>query len=334
NCINYINIDIPIYYRYVDDTLLAIPQKEIKKVFDTFNSYHSRIKFTLEKSIDGWINFLDVKLCIENERILFDIFKKPTNSGRYLNYHSNHSLCHKKGVVTSLFDRILLLSHPKFHIKNIQELINTSTNNGYPFDFLFASINNIIKSFIHSENNDINLHNNDTYANKKFFSVPYHNNVSEKFKKIFGVDSEIKIAYKPINSLNQIIKLGKDKLDKFDNTNVVYKIDCLNCDRSYVGQTKRNLKTRIKGHRADIKKLHNKSVVSKHQMECNHTMDWDNVHILDNEPSYMKRSISEMIFIKKQLNGLNLQSDTKKFPENYITTLLNHPRHPTVDSHS
>ncbi|KYM96993.1 hypothetical protein ALC62_12327, partial [Cyphomyrmex costatus] len=243
-------------------------------------------------------------------------------------------VCHKKGVITSLFDRILLLSHPKFHIKNIHELIITLTNNGYPLDFLFASINNRIKSFIHSQNND-NTHNKDTYANrKKFFCVPYHNKVSEKFKGIFGVDSEIKIAYKPINSLNQIIKLGKDKLDKFNNTNVVYKIDCLNCDCSYVGQTKRNLKTRIKEHKADLKKLQNKSVVSKHQIEYNHTMDWDNVHILDNEPSYIKRSISEMIFIKKQLNGLNLQSDTERFPENYITTLLNHPYHPTLVSYS
>ncbi|KYN50277.1 hypothetical protein ALC62_09186 [Cyphomyrmex costatus] len=158
--------------------------------------------------------------------------------------------------------------------------------------------------------------------------------VSRYGERIFGVDSEIKIAYKPINSLNQIIKLGKDKLDKLNNTNVVYKIDCLNCDCSYVGQTKRNLKTRIKEHRADLKKIQNKSVVSKHQMGYNHTMDWDNVHILDNEPSYMKRSISEMIFIKKQLNDLNLQSDTEKFPENYITTLLNHSHHPTLVSHS
>ncbi|KAG5329092.1 COX1 oxidase, partial [Acromyrmex heyeri] len=47
--------------------------------------------------------------------IIFDIYKKPTNSGRYLNYFSNHPLVHKRGVIIGQLDRILFLSHPKFH---------------------------------------------------------------------------------------------------------------------------------------------------------------------------------------------------------------------------
>jgi len=33
---------------------------------------------------------------------------------------------------------------------------------------------------------------------------------------------------------------------------IVYKIGCLDCDATYVGQTKRQLGTRIKEHVADI----------------------------------------------------------------------------------
>jgi len=43
----------------------------------------------------------------------------------------------------------------------------------------------------------------------------------------------------------------------------------------------------------------------------------EQVKILDREPSYNKRLTSEMIFIKRQKNGLNLQSDTKSLPEIY-----------------
>jgi len=58
---------------------------------------HERIKFIVEYGDNGVINFLDVKLLIENERIIFDNYRKPTNSGRYLNYFSNHPVETQKG---------------------------------------------------------------------------------------------------------------------------------------------------------------------------------------------------------------------------------------------
>ncbi|KYN11367.1 hypothetical protein ALC57_16480, partial [Trachymyrmex cornetzi] len=82
--------------------------------------------------------------------------------------------------------------------------------------------------------------------------------------------------------------MGKDKLDKIDNSNVVYKINCCNCDCSYVGQTKRKLKTRIKEHKADIRKSNNHSVVSLHQLQYGHQIDWENINILDSERLFYK----------------------------------------------
>jgi len=59
---------------------------------------------------DEDINFLDVKLIIEDGKIIFDIFKKSTNSDRnYLNFNSNYLTYHKK-VIIDQFDRILFLS--------------------------------------------------------------------------------------------------------------------------------------------------------------------------------------------------------------------------------
>jgi len=39
-----------------------------------------------------------------------------------------------------------------------------------------------------------------------------------------------------------------------EQCDVLYKISCLNCDSSYIGQIKRKVKTRIKEHKANIKK--------------------------------------------------------------------------------
>jgi len=68
----------------------------------------------MEVSEGNQINFLDVTLIVESEVIRFDLYRKPTNSGRYLNFFSNHPVEYKKGVILSLFDRTLLLSHPMF----------------------------------------------------------------------------------------------------------------------------------------------------------------------------------------------------------------------------
>ena len=61
------------------------------------------------------------------------------------------------------------------------------------------------------------------------------------------------------------------------------------------------------------------SVVSLYQANYKHNLNWDNIQILDSEPSFQKRLISEMIFIKKQTMSLNKQGD--RLPDIYFPTL-------------
>ncbi|XP_039312024.1 uncharacterized protein LOC113003590 [Solenopsis invicta] len=106
------------YCRYVDDIILAAPAKSLSDILDTFNSLHERLQFTMEREIEGKISFLDVMLINVNNRIIFDQYSKPTFSGRYLNFFSHHPLCHKKGIIFGMVDKLLLLSHPQFHHSN------------------------------------------------------------------------------------------------------------------------------------------------------------------------------------------------------------------------
>jgi len=52
-------------------------------------------------------------------------------------------------------------------------------------------------------------------------------------------------------------------------------------------------------------------------MEFSHSFDWNNVKILDKESNYFKRSVSEMLYIRKQWNGINAQKDTELFDNSY-----------------
>jgi len=317
--IDRLPFELPLYYRYVDDILLAAPFDHLNEILETFNSFHNRLQFTLEIGINNRINFLDVTIILDDQKILFDRYEKPTNTGRYINYYSQHPVSQKKSIVYGLIDRILLLSHPKFHEKNLVHAINTLLNNCFPLPFIFATINTRIKMLIYNNNNNKKNFNNQCSQKiqKNFFTIPYVKSISESFLPItrkYGFDT----AYSVLNKLNKIIKRGKDKIDPMSKNDVVYKISCSNCDMSYVGQTKRQLCTRIKEHMSDIKKKNGLSVVSNHRLEYNHDMNWSEIAILDVETSYCKRIISEMVYIKRQRNSLNKQSDTDLLPDVYL----------------
>jgi len=56
-------------------------------------------------------------------------------------------------------------------------------------------------------------------------------------------------------------------------------------------------------------------------IELNHSFDWKNTKILDIEPNYYKRLISEMIYIKTQDNGLNSVEDIECLDSSYFNIL-------------
>jgi len=102
--------------------------------------------------------------------------------------------------------------------------------------------------------------------------------------------------------------------------NVVYKINCKDCDASYVGQIGKQLKTRISEHKNHIKwKTSIHSVITEHRMQRGHDFDWDDVKILDVERNYSRRLISEMINIKFQNKSINLQTDTESLNRAYAS---------------
>ncbi|XP_018361292.1 PREDICTED: uncharacterized protein LOC108760021 [Trachymyrmex cornetzi] len=311
---------IPFYVRYVDDIAMGIPCEKTSEILNIFNSFHPRLQFTME--IGGSeLNFLDITI-IKNERLEFDWYHKPTFSGRYLNFLSEHPLSQKKGVIMGMVDRAFLLSVPKYHKKNLIFVIETLLNNDYPMDFIFNVISERLKSLLHGktlrQNTENELYTDDT--RKMWFSFPYVTKVLDKFRDIIK-DFNVNLAFFS-NKLNCFIKTHKDPVPNLAKRNVMYKINCNDCDASYVGQTKRTVKTRITEHRNDIRKTNsNHSVITEHRLNFNHDFDWDKVEIVDNERFLYKRRIAEMIHIQLQKNGLNSQSDTEFLHHAYISIL-------------
>jgi len=327
-CLNRIKFQLTFYSRYVDDIVMAVPSDKIDLILKTFNDYHDRLKFTIEYEESRSLSFLDLRLTISDNIIQIDWYHKKTFSGRCLSFFSSHPLCHKIGVIYGLIDRAFQLAHPKFHQKNIEMVINLLVENGYPLELIFKKIHNRLKMLIYknkkypsSGNNVDKNKDSSTNNNRKIIVLPYINKISESIANTID-KSKCITGYRVLNSLGKHIKAHKDTNELLANSNVVYKISCNDCNASYVGQTKRQVKTRIKEHKNNSKHLSSKpTVITEHSREYSHSFDWDNIKILDTESNYYKRAVSEMLHIKEQVNGINAQKDTELLDNSYFDIL-------------
>jgi len=271
NVLNKDHVHLPFYYRYVDDIVFATNDANVNHILELFNSYHQRIKFTVEKESNRSLSFLDLLLIVNNNRIIIDWFHKKSFSGRYLSFFSHHPICHKIGTIFSLVDHAVLLSHPMFHMKNIKLCIQLLIDNDYPLNLIFNTISRRLKSLSARDcSNDILVtpHNDNTATDpvndKQIIVFPYLKRISEMISSVVP-RSDYTIGYRCLNKLNKLIKTHKDRNQPSANNNVIYKISCRDCDASYVGQTKRQLKTRLREHRNNIKLDQAKrSVITEH----------------------------------------------------------------------
>ena len=135
-CIEKLSFRPALYKRYVDDIIIALPSDRINETLNIFNSYHQKLQFTIETEINNTISFLDIALTREDNQITTNWYRKPTWSGRFINFFSCHPMPQKIGIIYMLVDRALKLSHPKHHKVNLKLVRNTLHLNCYPMRFI------------------------------------------------------------------------------------------------------------------------------------------------------------------------------------------------------
>jgi hypothetical protein len=88
----------------------------------------------------------------------------------------------------------------------------------------------------------------------------------------------------------------KTKIDVVDPSGIVYKIDCLDCDQTYVGETSKKLSTRVGQLHANYKNRKSpgpKTALINHSLDTNHKFNFPDATVLDskrNVTHYCSRS--------------------------------------------
>ena len=77
----------------------------------------------------------------------------------------------------------------------------------------------------------------------------------------------INVAHKPIMTVGSILKKPKEKFSKDLSTGVIYKINCKDCDKVYIGQTSRALRSRTREHKRAIFTGDRNSLLTQHSIK-------------------------------------------------------------------
>jgi len=144
--------------------------------------------------------------------------------------------------------------------------------------------------------------------------IPYVENVSEAVARIMRKHN-VPVATKLFKTLKSVLVHTKDKQEKEDLTECVYKVPCANCDKTYIGETGRKFGVRLQEHKTGVESKtgrtfrslrasslteHNKSTLTDHATQENYVINWSQATVIDREPERFTRWIKEAIHIRKE----------------------------------
>lgn len=138
----------------------------------------------------------------------------------------------------------------------------------------------------------------------KYISVPYNPQYTNGLAKIFK-QAGMKLVFQSGNTLRHLLGNPKDKIHDLEKSGI-YEVSCTDCDKKYVGQTRRSLQVRFKEHMAHLKYGRTeKSSIAEHAFDHDHTISIDNLKLLKNVSQNRFLDAFESIEIVKCKNRLN-----------------------------
>ncbi|XP_045477888.1 uncharacterized protein LOC123683035 [Harmonia axyridis] len=292
-----------LWRRYVDDTFVIWPhgKETIAGFLEHLNNIEESIKFTMEIEENEQLPFLDVLVHKQEGIPRTTIYRKPTNTGQYLHFESNHNLNTKLGVARCLYDRATqVCSSLNDKNEEFDKITDILEKNGYP--------KRILEIARTPRDNTEPRPETQTESTETITTViPYVKGLSEKLRRI-GNRYGVRTAFQTKNTVRANLTKVKPDNENQRTKNCIYEIPC-ECGRSYIGETKRPLDTRVKEHQK-LARLGEteKSRLVQHAWDEEHRIKWDEASIISKEERSKRRKLKEAAFMAITPNPISMPS--------------------------
>lgn len=206
---------------YVDDTIGVIKRTKLIEILNALNEYHNNIQFTMETEGENRdINFLDLTLKREGNKIETNWYKKTFASDRMLNYLSNHDSQMIRATAVAHIKTVINLSDGKHFHQNKEKIWNRLKTNNFPETEIMGLMNEhytLMKPT--SKTTSIT---NLTYA-----AIPSIDSVNQSLKATLQeLAWDLRITIKPDRTNSIKMSQLKDKTSINECTNTTTSVNC------------------------------------------------------------------------------------------------------------
>ena len=306
-----------LWYRYVYDTFTMFDSKDTACDFLQYlNSRHHSIKFTIEFEQDNVIPFLDilVKRC-PNNTFVTSIYRKKTFTGLYTKWDSFTPRKYKINLTRTLTYRCYRICSSASLLQSaLDDLRKLLLQNGYPQGIITYNVNDVLNKNRNKPNSPVS-----TVPKKDIIILlPYlgleSNQISKRLKScVYNFYSfvNLRIIFQNTRRIKSFFPY-KDRLNRSQQSKVIYKACCWDCDDFYIGKTKRRLHDRKTEHFKALAKTDNTSAVADHVKTTGHNIKWDHFEILASGKTDYHYKIKETLFIQELKPAFNVNVSSEK----------------------
>ena len=161
--------------------------------------------------------------------------------------------------------------------------------------------------------------NKDEFNTHNILKLPYSNSLAP-FTKIFNNSSnhDIKIVFTYSNTIKN--NLTRNNSNHSNINSGVYVIPCKDCNQIYVGESGRDLQTRLNEHKNACRQGNEYSAIANHSLQNDHRIDFKRADVIFKSNCIHKRRIVEGALIRQ----LNTFTGNKAFTidDNIIDKLI------------
>jgi hypothetical protein len=168
----------------------------------------------------------------------------------------------------------------------------------------------IIDRMINKHNRRLNLRSLTTLQYTKesddleYRKFSFSGDLSYKLSSIFK-KHHIKTVFTNDQKLKNLLGNTKDKIENIEKAGI-YKIECKECNDTYIGQTKRSIQIRFKEHLKTFQRNDSTtSSVAKHMISKKHTFDETNLKLVKHVRDPQQLDAFESIEILRQKPAMN-----------------------------
>ena len=116
----------------------------------------------------------------------------------------------------------------------------------------------------------------------------------------------VRAVFKPQRTTSSLLVQVKEKIPAENQREVVYEVPCKDYGLKCIGETRRNLKTRMTEHKGAVHRGDERNGIAVHVHQLQHGIDWESARVRMTARRYWNRRTLEAIQIRRKHHTMNL----------------------------